>query len=452
MTSFFVQPVPKPENIPELKPLYEHQKTDPNFVTNLENSLQMALNKASQGLNPLLFKALPFGTGKWPITFDDYANFLACFSHWIPHQDNNPAWLAPAPPLFEHQEVFDHLCFFYWLIDQPVCPGGQVLQRYYKWFEDFLVDYAKLWGSILDTPASFNDDILNSFLKFSSKYRVQDSMIGGHPNEPWHTFNDFFSRKLNPGLRPISGSGDNKVVTVPADCTYKQYYKIDSNSDIVDASGTKTSVVIKGTHAYGNVKQLLKNSKYADYFADGYFIHFFLGPYSYHRFHAPVSGEVMECYPLVGQVYLKVDIGGQQFQAYDKTTDGYEFDQARGVLTIDTSGSPDGNVGIVAVVPVGMCQVSGVNMTHKINTTCRKGDEFGYFTFGGSDIIVLFQKGANPKYNPTFFNNPPPYSPYGTELAKVSPQSRYKLPKIIAFIVLAILLLGFGYWIWRTVV
>jgi hypothetical protein len=66
------------------------------------------------------------------------------------------------------------------------------------------------------------------------------------------------------------------------------------------------------------------------------------------------------------------------------------------VLTIDTSGSPSGDVGIVAMVPIGMCRVSGVNMTHELGKECRKGDEFGYFTFGGSDIIVLFQEGANP--------------------------------------------------------
>ena len=69
-------------------------------------------------------------------------------------------------PQREHQEVYDHLCFFYWLIDQPVLPDEGVLQHY-DWFEDFLVVYADLWGSILDTPASFNDKILESFIKES---------------------------------------------------------------------------------------------------------------------------------------------------------------------------------------------------------------------------------------------------------------------------------------------
>jgi phosphatidylserine decarboxylase len=80
-------------------------------------------------------------------------------------------------------------------------------------------------------------------------------------------------------------------------------------------------------------------------------------------------------------------------------------------------------VGIVTVVPIGMCQVSGVNMTHEVGKECRKGDEFGYFTFRGSDIIILFQEGSDPQYNQDFFGvEGPPYSLYGTKLATVTPR------------------------------
>ena len=426
--TIFVEPIPEPSQIPELKPLLD-RRNDVEFVNLLERSLRAARDKASKELKPALFQAIPFGTGNWPTTFDEYAEFLAKFSHWIPQQSTNPVWKDPTNPQGEHQEVFDHLCFFYWLIDQPVLPNKGVLQHY-GWFESFLVAYANLWGSVLDTPASFDRKILESFIKESPEFRVQDSMFGDppRPNIPsgWLTFNQFFARELNPGLRPISHPSDNTIVTVPADCTYRQHYKIDAESNI------EPKITIKGTHTYANVKELLTGSAYADKFANGHFIHLFLGPYSYHRFHTPVSGVVMDCYPLAGQVYLKVQIGGSspgsqgnQFQAYDLAVGGYEFQQARGVLTIDTSGSPDGDVGIVAVVPVGMCQVSGVNMTYEVGKECYKGEEFGYFTFGGSDIIILFQEGTDPQYNQDFFAvGGPPYSHYGTRLATVTPRSR----------------------------
>jgi phosphatidylserine decarboxylase precursor len=283
------------------------------------------------------------------------------------------------------------------------------------WFRDWLVGYADVWGEFLDTTGSFDQQILRSFADDSPKYRVQDSMIDGRPNNPsgWLTFNQFFARELNPGLRPVADPATNCTAVAPADCTYKQRYRIGPDSSI-------PAITIKGTHTYANVKDLLAGSRYADAFADGYFVHFFLGPYSYHRFHTPVAGTVEECYPVQGKVYLKVQLAGDQFQAYDASQGAYEFAQARGILTIDTSTAPGGNVGVVAVIPVGMCQVSGVNMTHVAGTGCLKGDEFGYFTFGGSDIIVLFQAGTDPQFAGKFDQPSPPYSLYGTEIATLT--------------------------------
>ncbi len=134
--TIFVEPIPEPSEVPELKQLLDHRE-DSQFVDFLERSLKAAYDKASRELDPALFQAIPFGTGKWPLTFDEYAEFLVKFSHWIPQQSTNPVWTDPTNPQGEHQEVYGHLCFFYWLIDQPVLPNDGVLQHY-DWFEDFL--------------------------------------------------------------------------------------------------------------------------------------------------------------------------------------------------------------------------------------------------------------------------------------------------------------------------
>lgn len=68
---------------------------------------------------------------------------------------------------------------------------------------------------------------------------------------------------------------------------------------------------------------------------------------------------------------------------------GYQFSQARGLLVLD---SP---VGLVAVLPVGMCQVSSVVMTADVGVKLRKGEEFAYFQFGGSDVVMLFESSVN---------------------------------------------------------
>ncbi len=51
---------------------------------------------------------------------------------------------------------------------------------------------------------------------------------------------------------------------------------------------------------------------------------------------------------------------------------------------------------LIAIVPVGMCQVSSVNFeeTVKPGVSVKKGDPLGYFMFGGSDIIMIFSENA----------------------------------------------------------
>lgn len=363
--------------------LYLLKKATNDDWTLIEQSLNIAKNKARQSLNQDLFESL-----YWPTNRYSYINYLNAFVRWIPQQSGEIAWRKPGT--LHSQEVYDRLCHYYYLVDQETSSG--VLAQNIPWFSDFLTDYANYWGDFLNTSESFNDSILYSFIKFSPQYRIQDSMINGKPNAPWNNFNDFFARELNPGLRPITSPNKNSVVTMPADCTFRKKYSIDQNSNIPE-------IVIKQTHRFGNINELLKGSQYANSFANGTFVHYFLAPYSYHRFHTPVSGVVKECYPVQGLTFLEVNISNGQFDAPDNAENGYQFLQARGIITIDTSNSPEGDMGIIAVIPVGMCQVSSVHMTAKPGSTASKGDEFGYFKFGGSDIILLFQEGKSPVIN-----------------------------------------------------
>ncbi|MGC1272251.1 MAG: phosphatidylserine decarboxylase [Planctomycetaceae bacterium] len=360
-------------------------KADPAFVGLLVASLQQARAAAESQLDAALFQALA-----WPTNVDDYVAYLHEFARWAPQQSGAEAWKKPGTA--QHQEVYDRLCHFYWLIDQPVGPNGGIIIENIPWFREWLVTYANAWGSFLNTTESFNNEILASFLTESPQYRVQDSLIDGRPNAPsgWLTFNQFFARELNPGLRPIAAPTDNATVVAPADCTYRAMYAIGPDSRIPE-------ITIKGTHKFASIPELLDGSPYQDAFAGGTFVHYFLGPYSYHRFHTPVAGVVKECRAVQGLVYLDVTLSNGQFDAPDSSEGGYEFSQARGIITLDTQESPFGNIGLVTTIPVGMAQVSSVNMTATSGSSLLKGDEFGYFLFGGSDIIVLYQAGAKPR-------------------------------------------------------
>ncbi|HEU5037952.1 MAG TPA: phosphatidylserine decarboxylase [Nocardioides sp.] len=353
----------------------------------IERSLEQARERAHADLSPELVDALD-----WPRTLPEYFDYLRSFIRWVPQQTSAPAWKTSAPEERYAKEVSDRLAHFFWLVDQKVDDGGRAIVENSDAFRDWLTEFARQWGSYLDSPDSFSQDILDSFLEDAPEYTIGESLIDGRPNAPsgWLTFNQFFARELNAGLRPVSEAGDNHVVTSPADCLFRQSFDIDHESNI-------PATTIKETHRYGNIEQLLEGSRYADAFAGGTFAHYMLPPSSYHRYHVPVAGRVEESFVISGRVYMQVDLEDHELRSRDATQSGYEFTQVRGVLTIDTSPSTAGDIGLVAVIPVGMSHVASVTMSAVPGTDVAKGEEFGYFQFGGSDIIVLFQEGVDPQ-------------------------------------------------------
>jgi hypothetical protein len=74
---------------------------------------------------------------------------------------------------------------------------------------------------------------------------------------------------------------------------------------------------------------------------------------SYHRYHVPVAGRVEESFVVSGKVYMEVNLEDGQLASKDAASSGFEFTQVRGVLTLDTGTSGLGDIGVVAVIPVG---------------------------------------------------------------------------------------------------
>lgn len=357
---------------------------DPALADVLERSLVKAHEWAESELRPDLFRAL-----EWPTDIEGYADYIKRFIRWVPRQSDAKAWQELEPEQRHAKEVSDRTAHFFFLVDQDVDGGApQNSVAFRGWMSEF----AHQWGSFLDTTDSFNQETLQSFIDYAPEYRVHESLIDGRPNMPsgWLTFNQFFGRELNGGLRPIADPTSNLVVTSPADCVFQHAFDIDADSNI-------PPVTVKSVKTFGNVKQLMEGSAYSERFAGGTFVHYMLKPSSYHRYHLPVSGLVKESFNVSGQVFMQVSIEGDEFKSSDSATTGYEFFQNRGVVTVDTSASDSDDVGIVAVIPVGMAHVSSVVLTAVDGKHMAKGDEFGYFQFGGSDIIILFQDGVDPQ-------------------------------------------------------
>lgn len=330
---------------------------------------------------------------------EDYLNWINELLTWIPSEHKTG------------REVYNHLCKFYFILDQEpvkqlqnvIVPHDQAppLTPLSAW----MVRYAKAMGQFLDTPESLTEESIASFYN-SPNYNMQEYVV---PHGGWRTFNQFFARHYKPGYRPVADVQNSAVIVSPADSTFAGQWEIRKDSH----------VTVKNLH--WKVEELMEGSPYRHRFTNGMFMHAFLGPNDYHRQHAPVAGTVLESRVIPGQVYLNVvaepvDIAGnhelrpvRQFDAPDNA--GYQFAQARGLVVID---SP---IGLVAVLPIGMAQVSSVVLTAEEGVTLRKGEEISYFQFGGSDIIVLFES----KSNVNFIAQAGVHYKMGTRIAEAYP-------------------------------
>jgi len=366
----------------------------------LEKSLQDANEDAKKNLTKEYYERYQ----RHPATTlkdGEYFSYLKWLVNWPPHEYNIGYDPTIDPAEVFNSEVFFQLVKFYWVLDQP---SGRKLQKMKdpmrkgtgNDFTDWMVHFANDWGYFLNTTDSITDKTLQSFIKDPNfkmfqylmppeSYTPRDENSVDKPNGPsgWKTFNQFFAREVNPGMRPVAGMFEDSIIVSPADSTFKAKFHIDSSS----------VVKIKHTHKY-HIEKLLDGSPYEGRFSNGLFYHAFLGPNDYHRFHAPVRGTVLESRAVQEKVYLDVVIKADgTFDAPDGSGDGYEFCQTRGILILD---SP---IGLVAVIPIGMAQVSSVNMPAVVGSYLNKGDEFGYFLFGGSDIIILFEAESNVTIN-----------------------------------------------------
>ena len=313
----------------------------------------------------------------------DYLNKINEWLYWIPKENE------------EGRDVYNRICLFYFVMNQPSVKRFQdpiepaAINIKNSWLTDWMHTYADELGKWLDSPESIGE--IDTFWK-SPPYNMKEYV---EPRGGWRDFNDWFARSVKPGYRPIAAISDPTVITSPADSTFGGQWEIRSDS----------GVTIKGLH--WNISELLKDCPYSNAFDGGIFMHSFLGPNDYHRQHCPVGGKVVWAKNIRGDVYLEVnavpipdtdgvktlvptrtmDGGSWQFDAPD--TPGYQFAQNRGLFVLDTP------IGLVAILPMGMAQVSSVVLTAEEGVTLTKGDEISYFQFGGSDIVVVFQRQSN---------------------------------------------------------
>ena len=181
------------------------------------------------------------------------------------------------------------------------------------------------------------------------------------------SFNEFFYRKLKPESRPINRESGS--VVFPADGRHLGVENISSSS----------RVYAKGQ--FFNLEKLLNSADLSKKYTNGDLIISRLCPTDYHRFHFPVSGKLSEIQLVDG--YLK----SVNPIALRKNL-GIFWENKRYITKIENP-----NLGEVIVILIGATCVGSVHISAKLNKHYALGEELGYFSFGGSCLITLFQPG-----------------------------------------------------------
>ncbi|MBG29356.1 MAG: phosphatidylserine decarboxylase [Opitutae bacterium] len=180
------------------------------------------------------------------------------------------------------------------------------------------------------------------------------------------SFNDFFSRRLKPEARPIAGG---ELAAFPADGRHLGFPDL----------STLSQVFSKGQSL--NFTRLFGSEETASQFSDGTLVISRLCPVDYHRFHFPVSGEakppslirgdLKSVNPIALRRNLAILWGNKRFLSFIESD----------------------SFGRVACIEIGATCVGSVHYLSLAPTAVSKGDEKGWFSFGGSMTMTFFQKG-----------------------------------------------------------
>lgn len=223
--------------------------------------------------------------------------------------------------------------------------------------------------------------VKNTFIDiFIKQFNIDMSIAAEENPHAYASFNDFFTRALKDGVRPVTGSG----IACPADGAVSQLGKIEDER-IFQAKG----------HHYSLTQLLGGDPARAEPFRNGDFITVYLSPRDYHRVHMPYGGTLKD------MIYIPGDLFSVNTLTARNVPNLFARNE-RVVAFFDT------DIGPMAVILVGAMIVAGIETvwagqitppTRQLRVTqyppqsqaiqLARGDEMGRFKLG-STAIVLF--------------------------------------------------------------
>ncbi|KAJ3777685.1 phosphatidylserine decarboxylase-domain-containing protein [Lentinula raphanica] len=242
----------------------------------------------------------------------------------------------------------------------------------YKSVGHLLQEQSVKQGAIYNSPES-----AKSIPSFVQTYTLDMSELLEPDVTKYGSFNEFFFRKLKPDARPVENLENPRGICSAADCRLTVYPTV----------SLACKYWIKGDEfSLPNLLQVPENSPTAIEFDGASMAIFRLAPADYHRFHCPIDGVVGDFTNIPGQYYTvnPQAVNEPKFDVFTANIRSVLY------LTHTLTGKR------VAFVAIGALLVGSIVWTKgaEKGTEVKRGEELGYFAYGGSTVIALFPKGV----------------------------------------------------------
>lgn len=256
-----------------------------------------------------------------------------------------------------------------------------------------LKDILNEWGRFLKSPASryvlhsdsdigwFGPAAMKAMPHFAQDFECQ-------PDEPYHGFgswDDYFTRELRPGARPVAHADDDAVI---ANCCESAPYKIERQAKLTDQFWIKAEPY--------SLRDLMASDPMAESFDGGTVYQAFLDAFSYHRWHSPVSGRIVRAYTVEG-AYYSATLAMEPAKALQRQSQTYlAHVAARALIFIEADNA---DIGTLCFAAVGMCEVSSCEIAVQTGQRVTKGEQLGMFHFGGSTYCLILRPGLHAEFD-----------------------------------------------------
>lgn len=196
---------------------------------------------------------------------------------------------------------------------------------------------------------------------FAKTYGIRLEDAEKHASD-YRSLNEFFTRRLKAGLRPIHPHEASLVS--PVDAVITGIGPISPNHRFEVKGQTYT------------LEEILNGASRQIHYKNGFFLVLYLSPTDYHRIHSPVTGRIVEREHVPGKVYPVNEFGLRHMKRVLSRNE-------RLISYIEHA------FGEVAVIKVGAMNVSSIRYVEPLQDQLEKGQDLAYFEFGSTVVLLI---------------------------------------------------------------